>query len=109
MNQSLILYSFVLGGLLFGSERGAAADAPPAAADTVLINGKVWTVDQAKPEVEAVAVWHGRILVVGASDQIKKLVGERTQVIDLKGRRVLPGFYDSHVHLLGSGLRLSEV
>src|SRR5205823_9372129 len=85
------------------------AEAPPAVADVVLMNGKVWTVDQTKPEVEAVAVWQGRIVAVGTSAQIKKLVGERTRVIDLKGRRVLPGFYDSHVHLLGSGMRLNEV
>ena len=40
---------------------------------------------------------------------IKPLIGPHTRVIDLKGRRVVPGFYDSHVHLLGSGLRLAEV
>jgi predicted amidohydrolase YtcJ len=109
MNQSLTIGLFVIGSLLFGSDLQAAADPPPAVADAVLVNGKVWMVDHAKPEVEALAVWHGRIFAVGTSDQIKELVGERTRVIDLKGRRVLPGFYDSHVHLLGSGMRLGEV
>src|SRR5437899_6075377 len=109
MNQALTVYLLIVGGFLFGPKFQAAADAPPVVADVVLINGKVWTVDPAKPEVEAVAVWRGRILAVGTSEEVKKLVGQRTRVIDLKGRRVLPGFYDSHVHLLGSGMRLSEV
>src|SRR5262249_19017585 len=84
-----------------------AADAPKA--DLVLLNGKVWTVDKKRAETEAVAVWRDRILAVGITDEVKKLVGPRTRVIDLKGRRVVPGFYDSHIHLLGSGRRLAEV
>lgn len=86
-----------------------ATDEASVSADVVLINGKIWTVQAAKPEVEALAIWHGRVLAVGTNEEMKKLFGPRTSVIDLKGRRVLPGFYDSHVHLLGSGLRLSEV
>jgi predicted amidohydrolase YtcJ len=78
-------------------------------ADLLLTNGKIWTVNQAQPEAEALAIWHGRILAVGKSADLQPLAGPRTRVIDLKGRRVVPGFYDSHVHLLGSGLRLNEV
>ncbi len=85
------------------------ADEPAVKADMVLVNGKIWTVHAAQPEVQALAVWHGRILAAGKPDDIRKLSGPRTQVIDLQGRRVVPGFYDSHVHLLGSGQRLSEV
>jgi predicted amidohydrolase YtcJ len=85
------------------------AAAPTQAADLVLVNGKVWTVNRKQPETEAVAVWRDRILAVGSSEEIRKLAGPRTRVIDLKGRRVVPGFYDSHVHLLGSGLRVTEV
>jgi predicted amidohydrolase YtcJ len=79
------------------------------AADLVLVHGKVWTVDRARPEAEALAAWHGRILAVGSSEDIRRLVGHETRVLDAGGRRVVPGFYDSHVHLLGSGLRLNEV
>ena len=78
-------------------------------ADLVLLNGKIWTVNKAQPEAEALAVWHGRITAVGNSNDIRALAGENTKVIDLKGRRLVPGFYDSHIHLLGSGERLSEV
>jgi predicted amidohydrolase YtcJ len=86
-----------------------SARAADPAADLVLVNGKVWTVNAAAPEAEAVAVWRDRILAVGTTDAVKALAGPKTRVIDLKGRRVLPGFYDSHVHLLGSGQRLGEV
>jgi predicted amidohydrolase YtcJ len=109
MNQAVTICSFAVCGLLFAPGLQAAVETPPVMADVVLTDGKICTVDPAKPEVEAVAIWHGRILAAGTNDQIKKLVGERTRMIDLKGRRVLPGFYDSHVHLLGSGMRLGEV
>ncbi len=82
---------------------------PPVVADQVFINGKVWTVDKALPQAEAVAVWKGRILKVGTDAEVKALVGANTKVIDLKGRRVVPGFYDSHVHWLGGGLQLARV
>src|SRR5438132_6741009 len=77
--------------------------------DLVFLNGKIWTVNKAQPEAEALAAWHGRIVAVGNSAAIKSLAGSETRIVDLKGRRVVPGFYDSHVHLLGSGERLSEV
>ncbi len=82
---------------------------PPVVADQVFINGKVWTVDKAMPQAEAVAVWKGRILKVGTVAEVKTLIGANTKVIDLKGRRVVPGFYDSHVHWLGGGLQLARV
>src|SRR5438552_12198603 len=77
------------------------------AVDLVFLNGKIWTVNKAEPEAEALAVWHGRVVAVGRNDAIRTLAGSRTRTIDLKGRRVVPGFYDSHVHFLGSGQRLS--
>jgi predicted amidohydrolase YtcJ len=86
---------------------GSAHAAP--VADLIVVNAKVWTVNPKQPEAEALAVWHGRILAIGTSEEIRKLAGPETRVLDLGGKRVLPGFYDSHVHLLGSGQRLSEV
>ncbi len=82
---------------------------PAVTADAVYINGKVWTVDPAKPEAQAVAVWRGRILKVGTDAEVKPLAGPNTKVIDLKGRRVVPGFYDSHAHFLGGGQQLARV
>lgn len=82
---------------------------PPVAADAVFVNGKVWTVDHAKPEAQAIAVWKGRILKVGTDAEIKQLAGPNTRVIDFGGRRVVPGFYDSHAHFLGGGQQLARV
>jgi predicted amidohydrolase YtcJ len=77
----------------------AAAQAPPpellAYPNLVLYNGKVLTVDAQFSVAEAVAVRDGRILAVGTSDQIKRLIGPSTRAIDLQGKTVVPGFIDS--------------
>lgn len=86
----------------------ARAEALPVA-DLVVVNAKIWTGDKTHPECEALAAWRGRLLAVGKSEEIRRLVGEGTRVVDAGGKRVVPGFHDSHVHLLGSGLRLAEV
>ena len=86
-----------------------AADSPPVGADLVLLKGKIWTVNKAQAQAEVLAVWRDRIIAVGSKAEIRAHIGPRTRTIDLKGRRVVPGFYDSHIHLLGSGQRLSEV
>ncbi len=82
---------------------------PPVAADLVVHNGKVWTGDPAKPDAQAVAVWRDRILKVGTDAEVKALAGANTKLIDLKGERLVPGFYDNHVHFLGGGLSLSRI
>jgi predicted amidohydrolase YtcJ len=88
---------------------GACGEAAPGAADLVLTNGKIWTVNKSSPQAEALAVRHGYLVAVGSNADVKALIGPGTRVLDLQGRRVLPGFYDSHVHLLGSGMRLAQV
>lgn len=92
--------------VLFAMSPQLRADGP---ADAILTNARIWTVDSAKPEAQALATFQGRILAVGSNAEIEKLAGPNTRRIDAQGRRVLPGFYDSHVHILGSGLRLSQV
>jgi predicted amidohydrolase YtcJ len=82
---------------------------PPLAADLVVVNAKIWTVNPKQPEAEALAVVRDRIVAVGKDADIKPMIGAKTRVLDLKGQRVVPGFYDSHVHMLGSGMRLAEV
>jgi len=71
----------------------------PVQADLALTNGKITTMDAAGTVVEAVATAGGRILEAGSESAIEPLVGNRTHRIDLKGRVVLPGFIDTHVHL----------
>ncbi len=78
-------------------------------ASLVLVHGHIWTENPAQPEAEAVAVDGNRILQVGTSADILRLAGPTTRVIDLKGRRVLPGFNDAHVHFVDGGLGLAGV
>ncbi|PIU45503.1 MAG: amidohydrolase [Ignavibacteriales bacterium CG07_land_8_20_14_0_80_59_12] len=78
-------------------------------ADIVFVNGKIWTVDASKPEAEAVAVLCGRILHVGTNDEIRRHVGPGTNVIDLQGKRMLPGFIDNHTHFMTGGFQLLGV
>jgi predicted amidohydrolase YtcJ len=87
----------------------APAAEPPVAADLVVHNGKVWTGDAGRPEAQAVAVWRGRVLAVGTDAEVAALAGARTTRIDLKGGRLVPGFYDSHVHFLSGGRSLASV
>jgi len=77
--------------------------------DAVFTNGKVWTVDRSRPTVEAVAVLGGKVLASGTSAEMKKHVGGKTQVVDLKGKRMLPGFIDNHTHFMSGGFQLQNV
>src|SRR5262249_52802553 len=67
-------------------------------ADLILIHAKVWTGSAAQPQAEAVALTGNRIAAVGSTGDIQKWAGPQTQVIDLGGRLLLPGFNDAHVH-----------
>jgi hypothetical protein len=78
-------------------------------ADVVFVNGKIWTVDKAKPVAEAVAILNGRILAVGSGSEIGKFAGPATRVVDLKGKRMLPGFIDNHTHFMSGGFQLQSV
>lgn len=89
--------------------RPGTAEEPPLRADLVVLNARVWTVNRAQPEAQALAVWQGRLLAVGSNEALRPLAATARRVLDLQGRRVVPGFYDSHVHFLASGQRLGEV
>jgi predicted amidohydrolase YtcJ len=71
---------------------------PKPTADMILVNGKIVTVDNKFSIAEAVAVSHGKILAVGTTREIKKYSDSHTQIIDLKGKTVIPGLIDSHLH-----------
>ncbi len=72
--------------------------------DIVLINGKVFTCDAANSIHQAVAIADGRFAAVGTNEEIRALAGPSTKVIDLRGRLVLPGFIDAHIHPIGLGI-----
>ena len=75
-----------------------------APADLVLTGAAVYTVDAARSWAQAVAVAGGRIAAVGSDAGMRPYVGARTEVVNLRGRMVLPGFQDAHVHVSGGGL-----
>ncbi len=77
------------------------------AADLVIRNGTVLTLDTAGRRTEAVAARDGRIVAVGSDREISELVGERTQVVDLGGRTAIPGFVESHNHPAFFGVTLA--
>lgn len=81
----------------------------PPAADIVVVNARVRTMDKGQPTAEAVAVIGNRIVVVGSTKEIRKLAGPNTRVIDAQGQLVLPGFNDAHVHFMSGGFQLSSV
>ncbi len=80
----------------------ASAQAP-APADTILINGHIITVDARFSIAQAVAISGGKFTAVGATADIRKLAGPSTTVVDLKGRTVIPGLADDHLHDAGGG------
>ncbi|CAL4868380.1 N-substituted formamide deformylase [Asticcacaulis sp. MM231] len=75
-------------------------------ADTVFLHGYVYTVDARDSVAQAVAVREGKIIYVGDDAGTKQLIGKKTQVIDLKGRMVMPGLIDGHMHPQSGGLRM---
>lgn len=92
-------------GLLL-SGWAAGADVPPA--DLVLRGGAVYTVDAVRSWAEAVAIRDGRITYVGTDANVRPHIGPETRVVELRGKMVLPGFHDAHVHLVGGGIELGE-
>jgi hypothetical protein len=77
-------------------------------ADVVFVNGSVYTVDAARRWTRAVAVRGGRIVAVGTDDDVRSLIGARTEVHDLRDRMLLPGFQDAHVHPPSGGVEMLQ-
>ena len=100
----LIVTGTLVAGLIVGAQRDAA-DGP---VDLIITNGKVYTAKDGA-FAEAVAVRGNKILRVGSNREIKRLRRPQTVTLDAHGATVLPGFNDSHIHLLSGGLSLSHL
>jgi predicted amidohydrolase YtcJ len=100
-----LLFLFVLHLVL---HPGALAQSRPAA-DLIITNAKVWTVDESRPTAQAVAVLGARIVAVGSNADAEAWRGAGTKVIDARGKLVLPGFNDAHVHFVNGGAALDAV
>jgi predicted amidohydrolase YtcJ len=78
-------------------------------ADLVITNARIYTVDDTRPVVQALAVRDGKILFVGSVHEAMALRGPSTRVIDATGQTIIPGMVDAHAHLLGLGQALRQV
>ncbi len=77
--------------------------------DLILFNGRVHTMDRHNTVVGAVAVRNGRIIALGKDDDVTELAGPETELLDLRGRVVIPGLFDGHLHLLERGIDLTWI
>ncbi|ANT59930.1 amidohydrolase [Salipiger sp. CCB-MM3] len=94
-SAALLLATALVPGL------GAAQES----ADTIYSGGPILTIDDATPSAEAVAVLDGKIVAVGSMEEVSALKGEATQMFELGGRAMLPGFVDSHGHVVLGGIQ----
>jgi len=78
-------------------------------AERVFLNGRIYTMDTTSPQAQAMAVRCGRVMAVGDNAEIEALAGWDTEKVDLHGRTALPGFIDSHLHLVWLALSLQQV
>jgi hypothetical protein len=99
---------FILAGLLLFAAASLSSQQSPSA-DLVVLRGRVWTVDAAHPQAEALAIHGSRIIAVGSDAEITKWIGPGTKQIDAQGKSVLPGFIDAHVHFTSGGGEISGV
>jgi hypothetical protein len=79
------------------------------AADLIIVNANIHTIDHTRPLAPAVAILRNRILALGSTEEVQTLSGPGTRVIDARGQLVLPGFNDAHVHFMSGGFQLSSV
>ena len=95
--------------IVVSSHSAAAQRQAPPPADLILVNTKIYTVDDSHPFVEAMAVRGGRVAFIGSTREALLLRGPSTQVLDLAGRTVIPGMVDAHAHLFGLGTFLRDI
>src|SRR5262245_35084620 len=79
-----------------------------AQADVIFVGGNVLTGDPSRSAVESLALAGERIRAVGSNKEIRSLAGRKTRVIDLRGRTLIPGLMDAHVHLLVGSMIIDE-
>ncbi len=78
-------------------------------ADMLLHNGCFITVSEQQPFASALAIKDGRLVKVGDYDEVYPLLGDNTKVIDLAGKTAVPGFIDSHIHVISLGLGMQVI
>ena len=76
--------------------------------DKLIVNANVITVDSRNPRAQAIAIKNGRFVAVGRNEDVEHLVGPQTQVLNLGGKTVVPGFIDAHIHVMSTGCKVSS-
>lgn len=110
MNKSERIFSLSLAGFFLLAASHVVAESTESGkqqvdeADVVYRNGFVYTVDAVRSRAQAFAIRDGKFLAVGSNDGMKTVIGKDTRVIDLKGKMVMPGIIDSHIHALRGAL-----
>jgi predicted amidohydrolase YtcJ len=97
------LVTLATAALALGTHGSVLSD--QAKADAIYSGGTIVTVNELQPSAEAVAVRGGRIMAVGYRDDVMKLKGPKTQLVDLAGKTLLPGFIDPHGHVFNTGIQ----
>src|SRR5215510_10991160 len=108
-SSRLTLTTFLLCCLYLLGQPGSAFTQTKPAADLIITNAKIWTVDKSRPQAESLAVLRDRIVAVGSATEVDAWHGPQTKVIDAQGKLLLPGFNDSHVHFVDGGDHLQAV
>ena len=110
LNQRAEMKSLIpLIALLLAMPATLRAQKPSLAPDLIIVNAAVRTMDEARPQAEALAISGNRIAAVGTSTEIRALAGPKTRVVDALKKSVLPGFNDAHVHWLLGGFSITNV
>ena len=94
LTEGMRILAYTAGAILAGATAAYAQ-----VADTIYTNGRVYTVDASQPWAEAVAIEDGKFIAVGSAKDVGKFADKDTRIVDLKGKMILPGFFDSHIHL----------
>jgi predicted amidohydrolase YtcJ len=97
--------SLILLAIALGAQSSMTLAAPAAQADAIYTGGDIVTVNELQPQVEAIAVKDGRIIAVGYRDEVMKLSGAKTRLVDLDGKTLVPGFVDPHGHVFNAGIQ----
>jgi predicted amidohydrolase YtcJ len=103
MNARVLTVAALLGGaaLPFSTQDS------PRHVDRIFVNGSIWTGDDSRPRASALAIGGGSIVGVGSDAEVRALGAADTTIVDLRGRLVVPGFQDSHLHLPGASVNHS--
>lgn len=109
MRRAIVAGVLCLCAVVPAARMAGAQEEPNRTADLVVTGARVWTGATGQPEAQAVAIRGGKYVAVGSDADIKRLIGPKTRVIEARGRRVIPGLIDSHLHIISGGLQMGRL